>query len=522
MLETFPETGPRSAAPEMVFGKNPGQLEMDLRQIIEAIPAWVQVCDLDGTIKAVNHSATRISGYERWEMEGQRWPYPWFAASEAASGYSRGWGTDSWPYSELERSGCIPEFEVVYTTPGNETRVLGVTLSLIKDEQGSPRHVLMVAWDHTSQKARNAELARAQKIQAVNQLAAGIAHDINNNLAVILGYSEFLLSTSESFGDVVRQALSAIHEQSIDCANTVRRIQLFSRTVHKSQLSSFSVNDAILDVIATTRAAWKGRPQQEGVDIRLEADLGDVTPIFAYEEGFKEALANLVNNAMDAMPEGGTVSLVTRGCENGVIVEVKDNGVGIPQLELNRVFDAFYTTKGPGRSGLGLSIAYTLITQQGGEITINSREGEGTIAVINLPHKAAETPLAGGNRWGGQKRPLSVLVVDDEPLVADVYRTFLESFGHQVVTCLSGAKAMEFFAQEEFDLALVDLGMPNMDGWEVSRRINQMRPDFPIIVATGWNVNIEDGNEQGARVQAVLKKPFAMHDLDRAVNAALK
>ena len=102
-----------------------------------------------------------------------------------------------------------------------------------------------------------------------------------------------------------------------------------------------------------------------------------------------------------------------------------------------------------------------------------------------------------------------------------MFRTFLECFGNRVVTCLNGSNALERFQQEEFDLALVDLGMPNMDGWEVSRHINGMRPEFPIIVATGWNVSVEDGKEQGAEVRAVLKKPFGMRDLSDAIDEAL-
>ncbi|MFQ6029481.1 MAG: response regulator, partial [Dehalococcoidia bacterium] len=117
---------------------------------------------------------------------------------------------------------------------------------------------------------------------------------------------------------------------------------------------------------------------------------------------------------------------------------------------------------------------------------------------------------------------LSVLVVDDEPLVADVFRAFLESSGHRAVTCLNGTYALQIFQQEDFDLAVVDLGMPNMDGWEFSRRIHQISPSFPIIVATGWNVSLEDGTDQGVQVQAVLKKPFGKQELTQAIDQAME
>ena len=115
----------------------------------------------------------------------------------------------------------------------------------------------------------------------------------------------------------------------------------------------------------------------------------------------------------------------------------------------------------------------------------------------------------------------SVLVVDDEPMVANVFRTFLEASGNRVVTCLDGSSALEAFEDQKFDLALVDLGMPSMDGWEVSKRLNGLRPEFPIILATGWNVSVDDGLERGAQVKAVLRKPFGMQDLTSAMDQAL-
>lgn len=521
MLETFRETNIDSEISDMQLSVGTGQAKIDLRKVIEGMPAWVQVCNLDGTIQMVNRAATRISGYERSEMEGQTWPYPWFS-NAGVPAQSDSWGLGPWPRAELERSGYVPEFEATCTTAHNNVAVLGVTLSVIGDEEGQPQQVLLVAWDHTQRKGREIELSQAQKIQAVSQLASGIAHDINNNLAVILGYSEFLLSTSDSFGDVVRQALAAIQEQSEDCAETVKRIQLFSRTVPKSQFSSFSLNDAIQDVISYTKPMWKYRAQKEGFNIRVETELADLPSVHAYRDGLQEALAGLVSNSVDALPQGGVISFRTSDSGDEAVLEVTDNGVGISPLHIHRIFDAFYTTKGPASSGLGLSIAYNLIVQQGGKISVTSREGQGTTFAIRLPYgrgDAGETCTADSTKVN---KALTILVVDDEPQVADVFRTFLQSFGHQVVTCLSGDDALEAFDRQGFDLALVDLGMPNMDGWELTRQLNQRCDVFPIIVATGWNVSIEDGQEQGVRINAVLHKPFGMHELARAVEDALR
>ena len=391
----------------------------------------------------------------------------------------------------------------------------------MNDDQNQPGHILMVGWDLTERKVREAELGQAQKLQAVGQLASGIAHDINNNLAVILGYSEFLLGTSESFGDVVRQALAAIQDQSMDCANTVRRIQMFSRAVPRSQFSSFSVNDVIHEVMRAADVLGSARTGGKGSGIRVETHLAELSPVWAYRAGVKEALSNLVDNAVEALPEGGVISVKTSVREDDVVLEVSDNGVGIAPADVNRIFDAFFTTRGPASSGLGLSIAYNLITKQGGRISVASCPGEGTTFTIGLPNRTANASDSVIDDISGKRKGLSVLVIDDEPLVAEVFRTFLEASGNRVATCSNGSNGLEVFDQQQFDLALVDLGMPNIDGWEVSRRINRLRPDFPIIVATGWNVSVEDGREQGAQVRAVLKKPFGIQELDQAIEEAL-
>jgi PAS domain S-box-containing protein len=497
------------------------RLDQGMNQIIDCIPAWVQICDLEGKILSVNPAALKLSGYDRSYMVGQSWPYPWFSRQDAGSAGHQKLVSGQWPVAELRRSGSIPEFEAAYTTRDGRQRVMGVTLTLIEDGSGHATGVLVSSWDLTDYKAREAEMGLSEKIRAVGQLASGIAHDINNNLAVILGYSEFLLTTNEPSGEVVREALSAIQEQSVDCANTVRRIQLFSREVPKSHFSHFSINQLIENVIQSTDALRGNRPDTQGIGIKVQTELADLARINAYEAGLEEALSSLAVNAAEALPNGGIVTFRTRATGDRVLIEISDNGVGIDREVIHRVFDAFFTTKGPASSGLGLSIAYNLVTQQGGTITVDSQKGKGTTFTIDLSYPVPEAPMVPIPPQTALRRPLSVLVVDDEPMVADVFRTFLETAEHRVVTCLTGSGALEALQDQVFDLALIDLGMPIMNGWEVSRRINQLNPGFPIILATGWNVSVEEGREHGAEIRAVLKKPFGMQDLFSAIDQAV-
>ena len=231
----------------------------------------------------------------------------------------------------------------------------------------------------------------------------------------------------------------------------------------------------------------------------------------------------MVENAVAALPEGGKISLRTRSVGNEVLLEVADNGHGIDRAELRRIFEPFFTTKGPASSGLGLSIAYNLVNQMDGVLTVESKLGVGTTFTVRFPAQSAElTAMSGSENQARRSSNLDVLVVDDEPLVAGMIRTFLESAGHHATVFLEGQGAVESFRAGEFDLVVVDLGMPDMDGWEVSRQISGINPHVPIIMATGWNMTVEDGQEQGVVIDSVLRKPFAMVELTEAIEVAMK
>ena len=313
--------------------------------------------------------------------------------------------------------------------------------------------------------------------------------------------------------------MDAIQKQAQGCAETVRRIQVFARRVPRDKFTYFSINEAIREVVELTEPSWTSGNKQNWTGIKLETSLQWVPPVHAHYASLKEAVASLVNNAVAALPEGGTISLRTRSSDGEVVLEVADDGVGIDPGDIKRIFDPFFTTRGPASSGLGLSIAYNLVSQSGGKLSVDSQQGVGTTFTARLPAAPAESailPEAEGR--APDVASLRILVAEDEPLVAGMLRTFLESVGHNVTVCLDGAEAIEAFENQEFDLAVVDIAMPEVDGWAVSRRVNELRPDVPIIVATGWNMTVEDGRDEGATVDSVLIKPFAMADLIEAVD----
>lgn len=494
---------------------NNGIAESLLVQAIEQMPEWVQISGLDGTIEIVNDAGCAISGYTRDELVGKTWPYPWFE--------------DGWPdgrfdaFEQLQQTGETLESEATCLDRNGEPKILGITLSAMPGNPGEARRALMVAHDMTERKEWNERYLLAEKIRAVSQLASGVAHDINNDLAVILGYSEFLIGKWQSLDEVDHHALGAIQRQAQECAETVRRIQMFSRRSPKSKFTYFSLNDVVRDVVESMEHHWSSDSGNPWSGIQLEADLQWVPPMYAHVSGLKEAISSLVENAVAVLPEGGKVSLTTRCVNNEVILEVADNGPGIESADLKRIFESFFTTKGPASSGLGLSIAYNLINQMEGVLSVKSSPGVGTTFTVGFPASSDEdSGIPDSKEKTPNIRNLHVLVVDDEPLVAGMLRTFLESSGHNASVYLEGEEAVIAFRRGAFDLVVVDLGMPVMDGWEVSRRINEINPNVPIIVATGWNMSVEDGQEQGAVIDSVLRKPFSMIELSEAIEVAMK
>jgi len=235
-----------------------------------------------------------------------------------------------------------------------------------------------------------------------------------------------------------------------------------------------------------------------------------------------EVLTNLIFNAVEAMSQGGEITIRTEAKENEVLVYFTDSGQGIPDSIKKKIFDPFFTTKGPKASGLGLSICYGIIKHHKAEIKVESIEGKGTAFTISIP-----IPLELPSKEEKLKEPekitsREILVIDDEEGVRDVLGRILEGETHRVTLAETASKGLEEFKQAHFDLVLTDLGMPEMSGWELAKKIKKINPDIPVGMITGWApaVSKEKMKEEG--VDFILSKPFDLTKVVREVNAVLK
>ncbi|HSB73571.1 MAG TPA: response regulator [Candidatus Methylomirabilis sp.] len=406
---------------------------------------------------------------------------------------------------------------------------------------------------------------RTEKLRAVGELASGVAHDFNNLLTAVLGSAQLLLRGER---DPQRlEELRVIERAAKDGAETVRRILEFTRGRSDREAVPVDVCATAREAVELTRSRWRSSAQVAGATINLRLDLQPVPPIPGNPAELREMVTNLILNAVDAMPRGGTLSLSTRrvtwpvgpGVESPRSVEVEavrategsvatdstelddvsaeqsgawveltisDTGVGMSSDVLDRIFDPFFTTKEGSGAGLGLSVAYGIVERHQGDILVTSTPGEGTSFAIRFPVAPAgesAAPARGvtappaavpvrprpvGERSGAGVSPALILVVDDEPILTNMLQSILEIQGHRVVTALSGAEAIERIRSHTFDLVLTDLGMPDVSGWDVAREVERVTPGVPVVLVTGWGMQISPEEATQACVSRVIQKPY--------------
>ncbi|HEX8559170.1 MAG TPA: ATP-binding protein, partial [Pyrinomonadaceae bacterium] len=358
------------------------------------------------------------------------------------------------------------------------------------------------------------QYAQIEKLSALGELASGVAHDFNNTLAGILGRAQLLLATRDS--EKIEAGLKLIIKTAKDGAKTIKRIQDFARQRRDHDFQPVSVDQLLLDVREITRPRWKSRAESEGVHISLELQLGsDEARVMGDESELREVLVNLVFNAVDAMPQGGTLTLSTRETNGAVELAVADTGVGMAEEVRSRVFDPFFTTKGKAGMGLGLAVSYGIIRRHEGGIEVESEVGRGTVFRIKLPaagnvaapeHTSEPPAITLMPQRPGATR---FLVVDDEENVRGLLRDVLESEGYDVTLASGGREALEAFsAAGPFDALFTDLGMQGMSGWELAHAVRELDKTIPVAVVTGWGEAVGSSERTAAQVDWVIPKPF--------------
>ncbi|AMS18547.1 hybrid sensor histidine kinase/response regulator [Pseudomonas chlororaphis] len=502
------------------------QSEQQFRLLVQSVTDYaIYMLDPDGRVSSWNLGAQRIKGYLPQEIIGEHF----------SRFYTEQDRLDGVPRRALEIATREGRFEKQgWRVRKDGTQFLAhVIIDPIRGDAGELLGFAKVTRDisETVEAQKALESARealfqAQKLQAIGQLSGGIAHDFNNLLTVILGNLEL---ARKRIGDDPK--LSRLLDNAVVGAE--RGVSLTQRMLAFARRQELKTEPVALTQLMTNLSGLLG--SSLGPQVSIFTELPESLPtVLADVNQLELAVLNLATNARDAMPGGGTLVFKADLCDSGQAAGVNlpheryvrlcviDSGEGMDEQTLALAADPFFTTKGVGKgTGLGLSMVHGLAEQLGGRLILKSLKGQGTTAELWLPLASQATPVVPARLSApdSQQQPLCVLVVDDDSLVLTSTTLLLEDLGHQVLCAMSGAQALQRFAEyPAIDLMITDLAMPVMDGGQLASAVRELRPDLPIILASGYAQRLEGLAAALPRVP----KPYTQLQLIEALAQAVR
>jgi len=497
-----------------------------LENIFKTTADGIIVSDPEGYITMVNNATEKMLGYSKDELIGMHPTEFGIKGSEHEK--KREEFT-----TQLQEEGLVDGFEHTWLRKDRSIVDVGLNITFLKDTQGNITGAVASIRDITERNKMEAKLAQSEKLKSLGELSGGVAHDFNNVLAAILGRVQLLRmqfkppsgkqEKRKSMLDLLK-SLDIIERASLDGAETVRRIQEFSRKrVDDKRFTQIDINELVDNALEFTSIRWENDSESKGVKIKIQKELSPLPPTSGSASELREVFTNLINNAIDAMPKGGSIKIKTFKENNHISIKVEDTGVGISESVRNRIFDPFFTTKGVQSTGLGMSVSYGIINRHGGTILVDSTEGKGTIFTITIPisdnirvEEEKTKPVL------EEKRKSTILVIEDEEEVRNLLYDILIENGHQVETASDGKQGIDIFKKKDFDLVFTDLGMPGTSGWEVAETVKSINGRIPVAIITGWNVELKETEMRERGVNLIAYKPFKIDQILRLVQEGME
>jgi PAS domain S-box-containing protein len=476
----------------------------------------------DGRLVFVNDRLAEMSGYDKSEMIGQEfWVFvhPEDREIVKSRGIARSLGLSAPPlydFRALRKDGQVQWFKLMATT-------------VLYDGRGATMGNVL---DITEEKRASELLIQTERLKAVADLAGGVAHNFNNLLQIVMGGIELsLLDLKRGNLAPLKATLERTLRSVRHGAETVRRLQKFARVSQEEpgqDVSICDLSDIAVQAVEMSEPWWKTNPERTGIKVNLTHELPEGCRVQGKEGELFEVVLNLVKNAAEALPHGGDIRIGTFIEGDRVLLKVHDTGVGIPRADLSKVFEPFWSTKGFDiGTGMGLAVSHGIIARHGGEISVESVEGQGTTFTIELPLAQAPPAKAASVSEVPQSLALSILIIDDTTAVLEVLESFLTMIGHRVFTATSGAEGLRIFGENLIDLTLCDLIMPDMNGWEVGKAIKEICRDRnvskpPFLLLTGWTgQNLPSENMVESAVDGVIDKPVDVDRLAEMINSTV-
>ncbi len=374
-------------------------------------------------------------------------------------------------------------------------------------------------------RAAHDQVVQQERLRALGTMASGIAHDFNNALAAILGFTELLCNRPETLADTKKtlRYLQMINTAAQDAGIVVNRLREFYRQREEGEVfGPVDLNKLIEQAVSLTQPKWKNQAEAKGVAIQVVTELERIRAVAGSEADLREALTNLIFNAVDAMPQGGTITVRTRSANSRVIMEVADSGTGMTEDVRQRCLEPFFTTKGDRGTGLGLSMVYGILQRHQGTIEIETALGKGTTFRLSLPAAQEKAPTTKRDSTSASIRPLRVLLVDDEEVVRQILREYLIGDEHVVETAANGHEALDKLPKAAFDVVILDRAMPGLSGDQVAVAIKELRPELPVILLTGFGNMMQATGETPPGIDLVLGKPVTIAGLRSALAQVVK
>ena len=495
-----------------------------LENIFRTTNDGIVVSGTDGTIIRVNATIEKMLGYAEQEMIGitalsffpQDGDFRRQALEMAAV---------------LREKGSIQNWETEWCRQDGSRLPVEINVTFLRDRDGNETGAVAAVRDITERRGIERQLVQAEKMNSLGEMASGVAHDFNNVLTAILGRAQLLkrviggvlCHADSATAAEIEKGLSVIEGAALDGAETVRRIQDFSRADTNQRFSgSVDLAEVISGALDFTRARWKDAAELKGLRYRIENTISGPVPVVGNAAELREVFTNLINNSLDAMPQGGTL-LFSAVCDAGsAAVTVQDTGAGIAPSIINRIFDPFFTTKGPQSTGLGMSVSYGIIRRHKGTISIHSEEDNGAAFTVTLPLGRLQGRRRIDIKPAPQGPRLNVLVIDDDEDVREVLADILTDEGHRVESATDGPSGIQLFRDKQFDIVFTDLGMPGISGWDVAREIKGIREQTLLALVTGWDVHYQQENIEKYHIDFVLNKPFQVSHIMEVISMAHK
>lgn len=380
-------------------------------------------------------------------------------------------------------------------------------------ELGETNHQLREALDELQE--TQSQIIQQERLRALGQMASGIAHEINNSLGIVLGFTEILLNVPGKLDDRdrVQRYLSMIHTAAKDGAEVVRRMREFYRQRKTDDLfGPLDLNQLVEETVSLTEPRWRNQAQGAGTSVRIETDFGSIPLVEGNGAQLREVLTNLIINAVDAIEREGRVTIRTHSAGEQVIVTVSDTGRGMNEDTRTRCFDPFFSTKGEDGTGLGLSLVQGIIGRHDGSVDVESTPKQGTTFTLRFPAYRCEQSDCRPSVADApaDRRRLRLLAIEDDAVQRQLLTEILVTDGHTVDTAADGAEGLVAARKTTYDLIITGQAMPGMNGEQIAARLKATNPELPIVLLTGF----ENGSAQSARpggIDAIVSKP-----LDRA------